>query len=156
APTVSTIRQDAATSGRMVVRTGLPHYSRRAGRLLLQTLAGEGEEALAGLVVRPERLVVGVLRVGCDLLGDRADLAGQRRVVLGALEQGVDPALRTVVVRYIVVEEKLAEQEAGPDVGERPEGEDPVRRLDEPRDLRVLVLDLLHDRADRLVEGRNP
>src|SRR5579884_3457307 len=147
----------AASAGR-VLRTGLLQYSRPGRRLLLvlQALAREGEEALAGGVVRPERLVVRVLRVVRDLLGDRPHLAGQRLVVGRVAEERLDPALRAVVVGEVVVEEQLPEQEAGADVRERAEREDPVRRVDELRDLRVLVLDLLDDRADRLVDERDP
>ena len=71
-------------------------------------------------------------------------------------QQRVDPALGAVVGREIVVEEQLAEREPAADVGEGPEGEDAVGRLDELRDVGVLVEDLLDDRADRLVDQRNP
>src|SRR4051794_20138574 len=53
APIVSTISDAAASNGRMVLHTGLLHYSRQARRLLLQTLAGEREEAPAGPVLPP-------------------------------------------------------------------------------------------------------
>jgi len=52
--------------------------------------------------------------------------------------------------------EELAEQQAGPDVGERLESEDPVRRLDAGRKDRVLAQDLVDDAADRLVYQRDP
>ena len=55
-----------------------------------------------------------------------------------------------------MVEEELAEQQAGPDIGERLEGEDPVRRLDAGRKGRVLAQDLVDDAADRLVYQRDP
>ena len=71
-------------------------------------------------------------------------------------EQRVDPAFRAVPVGYVVVEEQLAEQDSGADVGERPEGEDPVRRLDLGRQGRVLANDAIDDSADRLVHEWNP
>ena len=72
------------------------------------------------------------------------------------LQEQVDPAVRPVVGRQVVVEEQLAEHEADADVGERAEREHAVRRLDELPDLRVLALDLLDDAADRLVDEGDP
>src|SRR5207248_6525497 len=96
-----------------------------------EPVAREGPEALPGLVVRPERLVAGVLRIGGDLLGHRPDLPGEGGVMLGVPQERLDPALRAVVRRKIVVEEQLPEREAATDVGERPERENAMRRLDE-------------------------
>ena len=75
-------------------------------------LPREGAEAVARALVRRDGLVVGVLRVGGDLLGDRAHLALDRGAVGGIAEQRVDPALRAVPVGDVVVEEELAEQES--------------------------------------------
>ena len=77
-------------------------------------------------------------------------------MVLRLLEERVDPVLRAVVVGHVVVEEQLPEHEPAADVGEGAEGEDAVRRLDELPDLGALVDDRLDDRADRLVDERDP
>src|SRR5581483_5377634 len=132
------------------------HLARIMPGLSVELLAGEGAEALACGVVRSERLVVRVGRVGRDLLGDLPHLGGEHVVVARILEQRLDPALRAVVGGDVVVEEQLPERDPAADVGERAEREDPARRLDEPRDLGVLVDDLLDDRADRLVDERDP
>ena len=116
----------------------------------------EGAEAVARSVVRRERPVVGVLRIGGDLLRHRPHLALDRRAVGGLAQQRVDPALRAVPGGEVAIEEKLAEQEAGADVGERPEGEDPVRRLDARGEFGVVPHDAIDDAADRLVDQRNP
>jgi trehalose-phosphatase len=55
-----------------------------------------------------------------------------------------------------VVEEELAEQDPGADVGERLEGEDPVRRLHLRRESRVVADDSVDDAADRLVDQGDP
>ena len=67
-----------------VAATGGIVFLARATGLLARSpscVARERAEALAGGVVRAERLVVGVLRVGRDLLGHRSHLAGERVVV---------------------------------------------------------------------------
>src|SRR5581483_3301530 len=151
APTAQT--QATARAG---IRSGRRNLRRIMPVLSAETLFGEGAEALAGGVVGAERLLVGVFRVGRDLLGHLPHLCRQGLVMLRVLEQCVDPALRAVVGGHVVVEEQLAELQSTADVGERPEGEDPVRRLDEPRDIGILVDDLLDDRADRLVDERDP
>src|SRR5207249_3921867 len=125
-------------------------------RLTAEPLARECPEAVACGVIRPERLVVRVFRVGRDLLGDRTHLAGQRGVMLRSPEQRLNPAFGAVVLRHVVVEQQLAQHEPAPDVGERPEREEPARRLDEPSDLRILLLELPDDRADRFVDQRDP
>ena len=76
--------------------------------------------------------------------------------MVGIAQQRVHPAFGPVVRGDGVVEEELPEQDAATDVGERPEREQPVRRLDEPRDVVVLALDPLDDAADRLVDERDP
>ena len=119
-------------------------------------LPREGAEAVARVVVRREGLVVGVLRVGGDLLRDRPHLALDRGAVGRLAEQRVDPALRAVPVGQVVVEEELAEQDPRADVGERPEGEDPVRRLDLGRERGIVAHDAIDDAADRLVDEGNP
>jgi len=76
--------------------------------------------------------------------------------VTGFAEERLDPALRAVPVRDVVVEEKLAEHDSRADVGERLEGEDPVRRLDLGREGGVVANDAVDDLADRLVNEREP
>src|ERR1700751_1735959 len=119
-------------------------------------LPREGAEAVAYAVVRRERLVVGVRRVGRDLLGHRSHLALDRRTVGRLTQQRVDPALGAVPRGDIVVEEELAEQDAGADVGERPEREDPVWRLDQGGERRILPHDAIDDAAYRLVDQWDP
>src|SRR4051812_47423733 len=98
-------------------------------------LLRECAEALACGVVRPERLFVRVLRIGCDLLRDGADLCGECVVMCRVPEEGLDPALRPVVRWDIVLEQELAEDEAAADVGERAEREYAVRRRDKLSDV---------------------
>src|SRR5436190_12814256 len=124
--------------------------------LACKLLARELPEALARSVVRTERLVGCVLRVGGDLLRDGAYLAVQRVVMLWIAEQGFDPRLVRVVGRALLFEEQLAEQEPDADVRERPERQDAVRRADELLDLGVLGLDLRDDVAARLADQGQP
>ena len=119
-------------------------------------LARERAEAIARTLVGRERLVVRVPRVGGDLLGDHPDLALDRRAVGRLAEQRLDPALRTVPIGEIVVEEQLPEHDPRADICERPEGEDPVRRLDPGRERGIVPHDAIDDPADRLVDQRNP
>ena len=63
--------------------------------LAAELLARELAEAGAGLVVGADRLLVGVLRVGGDLLGDRANLGDDPLVVLRVVQELVDPRLAT-------------------------------------------------------------
>ena len=74
-----------------------------------------------------------VARVGGDLLGDGAQLAHHGLPVPRVAQQRLDPGLRPVVLRHVVVDEQLAEHEPDPDVGERPEREDRLRARDELR-----------------------
>src|SRR5579863_6756566 len=97
-------------------------------------LARKGEEPVAGALVRRDRLVVCVLRVGGDLLRDRSHLLLDRRAVLRIAQESVDPALRAVPAGDVVLEEQLAEQDPRADVGERLEGENAMRRLDARRE----------------------
>jgi len=119
-------------------------------------LARERAKAIARALVGRKGLVVGVLRVGDDFVRHRPHLALDRGAVGWVPEQRVDPVLGAVPVGDVVVEEELAEQDPGANVGERPEGEDPVRRLDLRRERRVLPDDALDDAADRLVDERDP
>src|SRR5437868_1013189 len=119
-------------------------------------LARECAETRARLFVGPQRALVVVLRIGRDIVGDRSCLGRERGAMLGIAHQGLDPALRSVVLGQVVVEEQPAEENPAADVGERPEGEEPVRRLDERGDVAVLTLDPLDDAADRLVDERDP
>ncbi len=118
--------------------------------------AREGAEPVAGALVRRDRLVVRVLRVGGDLLRDRPHFLFDRFAVLGIAEQGVDPALRAVPPGDVVVEEQLSEQDSRADVRERLEGEDAVRRLDARRQRGVVAEDALDDLPDRLVNEWDP
>src|SRR5438270_231935 len=119
-------------------------------------LARERAETRARLLVGPKGALVVVLRIGRDLLGDRAHLGGERGAVLRVAHQGLDPALGSVVLGHVVLEEQTTEEDAAADVGERPEGKEPVRRLDERGDVAVLTLDPLDDAADRFVDERDP
>jgi hypothetical protein len=119
-------------------------------------LPREGAEAVARALVRRERLVVGVLGIGGDLIRHRAHLELDRVAVGRVAEQRIDPALRAVPGGDIVVEQQLAEQDSGTDVGERPEGEDPVRRLDLGRKRGIVLDDAIDDAADRLVHKGDP
>ena len=119
-------------------------------------LPGEGAEAVPRAFVRRDGLVVGVLRIGGDLLRDRPHLALDRGAVGGVAEQRLDPALRAVPGGDVVLEQELSEQESRADVGERLEGEDPVRRLDLGRERGIVTHDPIDDPADRLVYEWNP
>jgi hypothetical protein len=119
-------------------------------------LPREGAEAVADALVGREGTVVGVPRIGGDLLRHGTHLAFDRGSVSGIAEQGVDPALGAIPVGDVVVEQELAEQEAGADVGKRPEGEDPVRRFDEGRERGVVPNYASDDPADRLIDQRDP
>src|SRR4051812_527822 len=98
-------------------------------------LLRECAEALAGCVVWTERLFVPVLRVRRDLLRDGADLGSECVVMRRVAQQRLDPALRAVVGGDVVLEQELPEDETAADIGERAEGEDPVRRRDELSDV---------------------
>ena len=124
--------------------------------VLLESFSNERAETFLGVLVWAQGLLVGERGVVRDLLRDGAHLFGDRLVVSGILEQNVDPALRTVVRREIVVEQELPQHEADSDIGERAKREDAPWRTDQTLDLRVLLLDLLDDRADRLVDQREP
>ena len=133
------------------------HPDRGALRLRgLEALLRKLAEAAAGLFVRAKRLVVRICRVGRDLVRDGPHLAGDCLAVCRVGEQRVDPVLGAVVGIEVALHEQLAEEDADADVRERPEGEEPVRRADEPAELRVLVLDARDDAADRLVDERDP
>jgi hypothetical protein len=80
----------------------------------------------------------------------------QRLVVPRIAQERLDPRLVGVVRRPVLLEQQLAEQDADADVGERPEGEDAVRRRHEPVDLGILGLYLRDDVADGLVDERQP
>ncbi len=123
---------------------------------LAELLLGELAEARAGLVVRPDRLVLRIARIRGDLLRDDTQLVHHRLPVTLVAEQRVDPRLRPVVLGHVVVDEQLTEQDADADVGEGPKREDLVRARDERVDVGVLRLKLVDDRADRLVDQRDP
>src|SRR5438067_5494770 len=67
----------------------------------------ERAKPLARVRVRPDRLLLRVVRVGSDLLGHAPDLLRERVPVLRIVEERVHPRLRAVVGREIVVEEGL-------------------------------------------------
>src|SRR5687767_11353398 len=119
-------------------------------------LAGELAEARAGVLVRPERLVVAVARIRGDLLGDGANLGRDHGPVGGVAQQQLDPGVGAVVGRDVVFDEQLAQLHADTDVGEGAEREDASRRRDESVDLGVVGLDLRDDAADGLVDEREP
>src|SRR5438445_8342251 len=74
-----------------------------------ELLAGELAEASSGCIVRAEGLVLRVLRIGGDFLRDLPHLFRERVVMRRVLEERLDPALRPVVARHIVVEQQLPE-----------------------------------------------
>src|SRR5438132_896418 len=120
-PGARIIRNDADGVDRNVTEQKT-QFSRGLGaQMLLRELA----EAVARAFVRAERILVGVLRVGRDLLGDRTYLACQLVVVGRVAQELLDPRLRPVVRLQVGVEEQLAEQQADADVREGPEREDP-------------------------------
>jgi trehalose 6-phosphate phosphatase len=121
-----------------------------------EVLPREGAEAVARGIVGRERLFVGVARVGGDLLCHRPYLALDRGAVGGVAKERVDPALGTVPVGDVMVEQELAEQDAGADVGEGPEGENPMRRLHAGRECGIVTHDAVDDAADGLVDQRDP
>ena len=98
--------------------------------------------------------VFGVGRIGRDLLGDGSHFADDGLAMSG-LEQR---PTQFSAPRWldVLVHQQLAEQQPHPDVGEGPERKQAPRRGDEPVELRVLLLDLRHQAADRLVDDRNP
>src|SRR5258707_1302035 len=123
---------------------------------LAELLARELAEALAGLVVWAHLPVVRIARIGGDFFCNGTKLVHDGLLVPWIAEQRLDPGLRPVVLRYVVVHEELPEQDPDPDVGERPKREDSVRRRDELVDLGVRRLQGADDRADRLVDQWDP
>ena len=121
-----------------------------------QPLLRELEEAGALGVVRAKRRVIGVSGVVGDLLGDRAHLVHDLLAMLRVEQQLLRPRGRVVGGLDFVLDEQATEQDPHPDVGEGSEGQQLARRVDERLDLRVLALDVPDDRADRLVDERDP
>src|SRR5438045_3259234 len=118
-----------------------------------ELLASELTEAVTSVGVGPERFVVRVLRIGCDLLRHRTNLAVQRLVVLRVTQQRLDPVVVRILGRPLLLEQQFPEQEADADVRKRAEREDAMPRPDELVDLGVFGLDLRDDVADRLVRS---
>ena len=116
---------------------------------------GELAEPLPRLLVGPDRdpLGPGLAR---HLLGHAADGGGDRRSVARLAQERLDPAFRQLGLGHLVLDQQLAEEQPDPDVGEGLEGEDHARRVDELGDLRIGDGDLVDDRADRLVDERDP
>ena len=108
---------------------------------------------------RPRRarlLLVGVPRVGGDLVGHRPHRPDDLLAVRGLAQEELDPGVGPVVRRHIVLHEQLAEGEPDADVGERLEREQAARPRDEGGELGVGRDDLVDDGADRLVDEREP
>jgi zinc transport system permease protein len=103
-----------------------------------------------------ERLLVCVLRIAGNLLGDGANLLCEDVVIFAPPEQFVRPLLGSVVRRQIVLEQELAKRDADADVREGSKGEQPSRGVHHPVDVGALALELVHDHADRLVDERDP
>ena len=82
-------------------------------------------------------------------------LASYKQYRIGARELELGQALQPERLE-ILFNEQAAEEDADTDVRERAEGEDAPRGVDERADLRVALLDLPDDRADRLVDERDP
>ena len=68
------------------------------------------------------------------------------------LQELLHPRLAAVVRREVVVDEKLAQHEPDPEVGERAKGEQPPRRVDQRLDRRIVVMHPLDDAEDGFVE----
>lgn len=126
------------------------------GSAFFELPAGEAAKTLPGIVVRPQPFFLDVLRIVCDLVGDGAHLGGETLAVSRVGEQRVDPRRGTVVRREVVLEQELAEHDADADVGEGAKREHAVGRRDEHVDVGLLALQAFDDRADRLVDERNP
>jgi hypothetical protein len=134
---------------------------RRPGSVVTDSVAGEllpGElpEAVTGVFVRAERLVVCVLRVGRDLFGNGPHLAVEGGMVLRITEQRVHPVLVGVFGGELLFEEQLAEQDPDPDIGEGAKRENSMWRADKTLDLGILGLDPRDDVAHRLVDQGKP
>src|SRR3954453_15610457 len=91
-----------------------------------ELLTRELPEAPPRLVVRAHLLLVGVPRICGLLLGDPAQLTHDGVAVPGLAQERIDPRLGAVIVRDVVLDEQLAEQDPHPDVGERADREIPV------------------------------
>src|SRR5581483_8271954 len=128
----------------------VPAAGRRSDRAELA--AGELAKARPGVLVGPDRVAV-VPRIRRDLLGDRPHLALDARAMLGVPEQRGDPVLRRL---EILLDEEATEEDADADVGEGAECEEAPRGRDECADLRIALLELADDRANRLVDERDP
>src|SRR5215207_10841797 len=89
---------------------------------LLAQVAGEAAEALAGVVVRPHRLLLSELRIRSDLLGHALHLVNRGLTMLRIGQKLVDPGTRSLGLN-VVFDEQTAEQNADPDVGERAKGQ---------------------------------
>src|SRR5438105_12547945 len=113
---------------------------------------GELGEAGPLLVARAERLLALVARLVGGVLGDGEHLAGDLVVARRVVEQLLDPAFGL----EIAVDEPASEQDPDADVRERAKREQPVRRVDQLADLRMLFLNAVDDRADRTVHERDP
>lgn len=119
-------------------------------------LACKSAEPVAGALVRRDRFLVRVPRVGGDLLRNRPHLLLDRGAMLWIAQERIDPALGAVPAGDVVLEEQLSEQESSADIGERLEGDDAVRRLDERGQRGVVAEDALDDLPDRLVDKGDP
>src|SRR4051794_28432524 len=82
-------------------------------RVLLEPAARELTEALARLLVRHQRGVVG--DVAGDLFGYSPNLRDNPCLVFGIAEQLLDPSLRAVVGLDVVFDQQLAENEPDAD-----------------------------------------
>ena len=109
----------------------------------------------ARVVCRPDGDGLFIDRGG-NRLGDRAQLGRNRIAMPRFAQERLDPRLGAVVFRHIVFDEQPAEQDPDSDVGEGPEREQLAGRIDELVDRRVVGLKLFDDRADRLVNQRQP
>src|SRR5437868_900908 len=154
-PASSKTDASAKASGSRIATTHYgPACERRNRSALFEPATGEFDEAFARSLVRPQRRIVG--DVPGNLFGDRPDFLDDARLVLGVVEQLVDPRFGAVVGLDVVLQQQLAEDETDPDVREGPEREQPLRRVDERVDLGMICLDLRDNRADRLVDERDP
>src|SRR5947207_10009881 len=77
----------------------------REGSVAGELLSRELPETIARVLVRAERLVVGVLRIGRDLFRDRSHLAVQRGVMFRVAQQGLHPVLVGVLGGELLLEQ---------------------------------------------------
>src|SRR5439155_4066256 len=99
----------------------------------------------------------GLVRVSFrELFRHRPDLGGDLKPMVWISKQPLHPGLGAVIRLELVLHQQAAENDPDPNVREGAKRQELLRRVDERTELGVLGLDLAHDRADRLVDEREP